>query len=240
MPHKSHHHRVLSRIFYSHYCATYRRNIWYAPPGKFRFKFLRNALQQPCFCTWKDNTNLTRGLGSNVQIQYCKILKMSPGAYIFQKLFLRGLSMEGNLCFKIDSASLIVLEVNVPFLLCFLCVWGQFSKCKPPAGLYLEGRFNRGFFALLVWGAYIWRDWFSDFTVCLRTQCHEIHPCVCGRRLDLFGISLLDISMFCQVEDPFDVTLVVQLSIDRLQMIETLCLHWEGKILKLWVARVVQ
>ena len=54
--------------------------------------------------------------------------------------------------------------------------------------------------------------------------------CVCGRRLDLFGISLLDISMFCQVEDPFDVTLVVQLSIDRLQMIETLCLHWEGKI----------
>ena len=53
-------------------------------------------------------TTLTRGLGSNVQIQYCKILKMSPGANIFQKLFLRGLSMEGNLCFKIDSASLIV------------------------------------------------------------------------------------------------------------------------------------
>ena len=53
-------------------------------------------------------TTLTRGLGSNVQIQYCKILKMSPGAYIFQKLFLRGLSMEGNLCFKINSASLIV------------------------------------------------------------------------------------------------------------------------------------
>ena len=45
-----------------------------------------------------------------------------------------------------------------------------------------------------------------------------------------FGISLLYISMFCQVEDPFDVTLVVQLSIDRLQMIEILCLHWEGKI----------
>ena len=24
-------------------------------------------------------------------------------------------------------------------------------------GLYLEGRFNGGFFALLVWGAYTWR-----------------------------------------------------------------------------------
>lgn len=35
---------------------------------------------------------------------------------------------------------------------------------------------------------------------------------------------------FSPVEDPFDVTLVVQLSIDRLQMIETLCLHWEGPI----------
>ena len=107
MPHKNHHHRVLSRIFYNHCCATYRCNTWYAPPGKFRFKFLRNSLQQPCFCTWKDNS-LTRGLGSNVQIQYCKILKMSPRAYIFQKLFLRGLSTEGNLRFKFDSASLIV------------------------------------------------------------------------------------------------------------------------------------
>ena len=27
---------------------------------------------------------------------------------------------------------------------------------KPPGGLYLEGRFNRGVFALQVWGAYIW------------------------------------------------------------------------------------
>ena len=53
-------------------------------------------------------TTLTRGLGSNVQIQYGKILKISPWAYIFPKLFLRGLSMEGNLCFKFDSASLIV------------------------------------------------------------------------------------------------------------------------------------
>ena len=32
-------------------------------------------------------------------------------------------------------------------------------------GLYLEGRFNRGFFALRVWGggAFIWRGLFSEF-----------------------------------------------------------------------------
>ena len=31
------------------------------------------------------------------------------------------------------------------------------SKYKPLGGLYLVGRFNGGFFALRVWGAYIWR-----------------------------------------------------------------------------------
>ena len=39
---------------------------------------------------------------------YRKIPKISPGAYIFQRLFSRGLSTEGNLRFKIDWASLIV------------------------------------------------------------------------------------------------------------------------------------
>ena len=41
-----------------------------------------------------------------------KIPKVSPGAYIFQRPFLRGLS----------RASLIQLEVNLPFLLCFYIV----------------------------------------------------------------------------------------------------------------------
>ena len=44
--------------------------------------------------------------------------------------------MEGNLCFKID----------------WLVV-----------GLYSEGRFNGGFFALRFWGAYIWRGLFLEF-----------------------------------------------------------------------------
>ena len=29
-------------------------------------------------------------------------------------------------------------------------------------GLYLEGRFNRGFFALPVWGAHIWRGLYME------------------------------------------------------------------------------
>ena len=39
---------------------------------------------------------------------YRKIPKISPGAYIFQRPFLRGLSTEGNLSFKIEGASLTV------------------------------------------------------------------------------------------------------------------------------------
>ena len=37
-------------------------------------------------------------------------------------------------------------------------------QVQVPEGLYLEGRFNRGFFALPVWGAYIkfWRDLYME------------------------------------------------------------------------------
>ena len=60
-------------------------------------------------------------------IKYRKIPKISPGAYIFQRPFLRGLSTEGNLRFKIDWASLIV---GSKFTV-LLCIWGQFSKYNP-------------------------------------------------------------------------------------------------------------
>ena len=77
---------------------------------------------------------------------YRKIPKISPGAYIFQRPFLRGLYTERNLRFKTDWASLIVG-----------------SKFNVSALFYLERRFNGGFFALLVWRAYIWRGLFSEF-----------------------------------------------------------------------------
>ena len=71
--------------------------------------------------------------------------------------------MEGNLCFKINWASLIV-ERNLPFLLCFTLYYfeGNFQVEAPPGGLFLEGRFNGGFFALPVWEAYIWRGLYTE------------------------------------------------------------------------------
>ena len=58
--------------------------------------------------------------------------------------------------FKIDWASLIVGKNFVVFAL-FCFVFEGNYQVQPPEGLYSEGRFNGWFFALRVWGAYIWR-----------------------------------------------------------------------------------
>ena len=56
--------------------------------------------------------------------------------------------MEENLRFKIDLA--ILLEGNLPFLLCFALYMMAISKYQPLRGLIFGGRFNGGFFALRV------------------------------------------------------------------------------------------
>ena len=55
--------------------------------------------------------------------------------------------MEGNLRLKIDWARLIFGR-KFTFMLCFTLYLRAFAKYKPPGGLYLEGRFNGGSFAL--------------------------------------------------------------------------------------------
>ena len=97
--------------------------------------------------------------------KYLKFPKISPGAYILQSPFFglifggayvrKGLSTEGYLRFKIDWAGLIVGSKFVVFSFVLLCIWGQFSKYKPPGGLYLEARFNGFFFfALPAWALF--------------------------------------------------------------------------------------
>ena len=64
---------------------------------------------------------------------YRKIPKISPGAYIFQWPFLRGLSTEGNLHFKIDWASLIMEGEFTVFALFYFVFEGNFGVQAPPA-----------------------------------------------------------------------------------------------------------
>ena len=63
--------------------------------------------------------------------------------------------MEGNLRFKIDWP--YSWKEIYHFCIVLPLYLREISKYKPPGGLYLEGRFNGRFFALRVWGAYIWR-----------------------------------------------------------------------------------
>ena len=65
--------------------------------------------------------------------------------------------------FKIDCANLIVRSKFTIFASFYFVFEGNFPSTCPPGGLYLEGRFNGGFFALRVWRAYTWRGLFSEF-----------------------------------------------------------------------------
>ena len=69
---------------------------------------------------------------------YRKIPKISPGAYIFQRPCLKGLSTEGNLRFKIDWASLIVGS-KFPFLLCFTLYLRAIFWVQAPGTLIFGG-----------------------------------------------------------------------------------------------------
>ena len=94
--------------------------------------------------------------------KYRKIPKISPDAYIFQRLFFGGLFLEGlifggaYLWREIDWPSLIVGRKFTVFALFYFVFEGNFKVQAPQGGeLYLEGQFNRVFFALRVWWAYI-------------------------------------------------------------------------------------
>ena len=96
-----------------------------------------------------------------------KIPKMSPGAYIFHRpflrgLFWRGLSREGNLCFKIDWASLIFGSKFTVLALFYFVFEGIFPSTSPPGAYIWRGDLTEGFFALRVWGAYIWRGLYME------------------------------------------------------------------------------
>ena len=70
--------------------------------------------------------------------KYHKIPTISPGAYFFQRPFLRGLSREGNLRFEIDWVSLIVGSKFTIFALFYLVFEGNFPSAAPGA-LIFEG-----------------------------------------------------------------------------------------------------
>ena len=70
--------------------------------------------------------------------------------------------MEGNLRFRIDWASLILGSKLTIFALFYFEFEGYFPSTSPREDYIWGERFNGGFFALLVWGAYIWRGLYME------------------------------------------------------------------------------
>ena len=93
---------------------------------------------------------------------------------------------------KIDRASLIVGSKFTVFTLFCFVFEGNFPSTR---GLYLEGRFNLGFFALPVWGAYISRGLYVEGLIfgilrykggrLKRKEAHLRLTCVAQKRLCL-------------------------------------------------------
>ena len=78
-------------------------------------------------------------------IIYRKIPKISLGAYIFQRPFLRGLSVDGNLHFRIDWAGVIAGRKFTFFALYYFVFEGNCQVQAPRVG-----------------GAYIWRGLYTE------------------------------------------------------------------------------
>ena len=72
-----------------------------------------------------------------------------------------GAASEPGLSFLIDGSKFAV------FALFHSVFEGNFPSTSPLGGLYLEGQFNRGYFALPVWGLIHGGAYFQNFTVCL-------------------------------------------------------------------------
>ena len=104
---------------------------------------------------------------------YHKIPKISRRAYIFSKAFFEGLIfLEGpifgwayvwrEICVSKSVGLACSGKVIYHFCFVLLCIQGQIPSTSPLWGLYSEGCFNGGFFALRFRGAYIWRGLYMD------------------------------------------------------------------------------
>ena len=105
---------------------------------------------------------------------YRKIPKISTGAYIFQRPFLRGLFLEGlifggaylgrEICISKSTGLALQLGVNLPFLLCFTLYSRAIFQVQASWGLYLAGDLTEGFLRYRFGGLIFGGAYFRNFT----------------------------------------------------------------------------
>ena len=94
-----------------------------------------------------------------------------PEAYIFQRpLFLEGLIYEGNLRFKIDSASLIVGRKFTVFALFYFLYEGNFQVQAPGELIFGGAILTKGFLRYKFGGLMHGGAYFRNFTVTIAHQ----------------------------------------------------------------------
>ena len=112
---------------------------------------------------------------------YRKIPKISHGAYIFQRPFLRALFLEGlifggaylrrEICVSKSIGLACSGKEIYHFCFVLLCIRGQIPSKSPPQGAYIrrgdltEGFWRYDFGGLRFGAAYTWRGYFRNFTV---------------------------------------------------------------------------
>ena len=98
---------------------------------------------------------------------YCKIPKISPGAYIGGAYIRRGLSTKGNLSFKIDWVSLIVGSKFTVFALFYFLFEGNFPSTSPRGAYIWRGDLTEGFlchpFGELIFGGAYFRELYGIY-----------------------------------------------------------------------------
>ena len=147
------------------------------------------SLESKCLNSWLIKGTIVLdgallGVNAVAHLDYHKIPKISPRAYICQRPFLRGLfleglifggaylqrglSTEGNLCFKIDWASLIAGSKFTVFALFYFVFEGNFPSTSPLGAYIWRGDLTEGFLCnrfggIIFGGAYTRRGLFSEF-----------------------------------------------------------------------------
>ena len=123
---------------------------------------------------------LNQGWSSDVIVTYRKIPKISPGAYIFQWTFLRGLFLEGlifggayvrrEMCVsKLIKLACSGKEIH-HFCFVLLCIRGKIPSTSPPGAYIRRGDLTEGFCVTILGGLYIeglihGGAYFPNFTV---------------------------------------------------------------------------
>ena len=108
---------------------------------------------------------LNQGWSSDVIVTYRKLPKISPGAYIFQWTFLRGLFLEGlifggayvrrEMCVsKLIKLACSGKEIH-HFCFVLLCIRGKIPSTSPPGAYIRRGDLTEGFCVTILGGLYI-------------------------------------------------------------------------------------